>query len=206
MIPNNDINNAVERKLKEIIFKDLKNSRGGWDLPHTETVVFYIKEIIKHSPNLKLVPNVLVIAAYAHDWGYADYLGDNKTVNYDTIAQAKKNHMKAGAEKISKLLDGPEFNSLSEQDKRRIAHLVKIHDELDNIESIDERVLVEADTLGGLDINRAEPTFDKESNDKYMKEIKTLRKPLFVTDYGKNKLEELFKLRKEHYAKRTNLG
>jgi hypothetical protein len=195
----NKLELKIEKKLEAEIFSDLKRGRPDWDLPHTKAVVFYIKEIIKYSPSIKIDQTVLIIAAYAHDWGYAHYFNTNKPLTYDQINEAKRHHMDTGSKKIFKLLDCSDFDFLSDSQKNRIVHLVKIHDNLRNIHDSDERILVEADTLGGLDINKIKPTFNKASNDKYLAEVKTLREPLFITDYGKLKLKELFKLRKDHY-------
>ena len=58
---------------------------------------------------------------------------------------------------------------------------------------------MEAHTLGGLDTTFYKPSFDIESNAKYMKNVQERRRPLFITDLGKQEFERLFRLREEYY-------
>lgn len=60
----------------------------------------WVKEICDSEPGLNR--RVLVTAAYAHDWGYADLFG--KSPSLDEIMAMKKKHMIVGAEKIGRLL------------------------------------------------------------------------------------------------------
>jgi hypothetical protein len=97
--------NNLEEYLKERILPDLEKSRGGFDKIHTLEVVTWLKQIIDHNPKLKLDETVLIIAAYAHDWGYADIFRDGQVINFEIIENAKKLHMELGAKKIEKLLE-----------------------------------------------------------------------------------------------------
>ncbi|MFA5986035.1 MAG: HD domain-containing protein [Parcubacteria group bacterium] len=93
---NFDLNN-LEEYLKEKILPDLENSRGGFDKIHTLEVVDWLKQIIRHNPELELDETVLLIAAYAHDWGYAGLFRDGQVMNSEIIENAKKLHMELGA-------------------------------------------------------------------------------------------------------------
>ncbi|PIP66932.1 MAG: hypothetical protein COV79_04525 [Parcubacteria group bacterium CG11_big_fil_rev_8_21_14_0_20_41_14] len=95
---NLDLNN-LEEYLKEKILPDLEKSRGGFDKIHTLEVVVWLKQIIDHNPELKLDETVLIIAAYAHDWGYADIFRDGQVMNFELIENAKKLHMELSAKK-----------------------------------------------------------------------------------------------------------
>ncbi|MEK7096975.1 MAG: hypothetical protein AAB859_01525 [Patescibacteria group bacterium] len=75
-----------------------------------------------------------------------------------------------------------------------------IHDQLDKLSCIDELILMEADTLGGLDTDFVKPSFTKEENQRYMKSVEKNRRPLFITDYAKNKYVELFEKRSLYYT------
>lgn len=190
---------SYEDLLKKTIFPELELGRPNWDKPHTEVVVKYIKTIISSSPSLSVDQDVLIIAAYAHDWGYSGLYRKGKPLKLTDIVSAKKTHMNIGALKIAKLLSNRSFDFLSENQKQRIVHLVQRHDMLPILKDDDELILMEADTLGGLDVTKVKPTFDKESNDKYMKGVKTKRYPMFITDYSKKQFEKLYKLREVYY-------
>lgn len=191
-----------EQVLQTSILPDLEKGRPNWDKPHTEIVVEYVKSILAiEAQNYNLDADVLVVAAYAHDWGYAELFEDNKPVQLDEVYSAKKRHMELGAKKLEKLLTDITFNFLTDTQKTRAVHLVEVHDTLDIISTSDERVLVEADTLAALDVTRVTPQFNKESNTRWMENVRNKRYPLFLTDYSKGQFERLFRLREEFYEK-----
>lgn len=193
-----------EKHLKKKILPDLDKSRGGFDKIHTLEVVDWLKQIINHSPNLKLDRTVLIIAAYAHDWGYAGLFKDNQTMNFNAIENAKALHMELGAEKTKKLLDNERFSFLTDQQKARCVHLVAIHDNKQGIKDTDEIILMEADVLSGLDVNTGKPIFDAESNKKYMESVQGVRIPKFITTYSKNEAKRLIQKRINYFRKITN--
>ena len=61
---------------------------------------------------------------------------------------------------------------------------------------------MEADTLGALDVSFVKPTFDFESNERYMKEVKEKRVPRFITEFGKSMVKKLIQQRADYYLKR----
>src|SRR3989339_1579799 len=182
---NSKLNN-LEKYLKEKILPDLEKSRGGFDKIHTLEVVAWLKQIINHNPKLKLDETVLIIAAYAHDWGYADIFRDGQIMNFEIIENAKKLHMELGAKKIERLLADNFFSFLTDTQKSRCIHLVAVHDKKFEINDIDELILMEADMLSALDVNSSKPVLDFESNKKFMKAILATRIPKFITEFSKS--------------------
>ena len=81
----------IEKLLSETIYPQLEKGRPNWDKPHTISVVEKMKEILEHSPTLKVDKVVLLIAAYAHDWGYSGLFEDGKKLNLDDVMGAKEN-------------------------------------------------------------------------------------------------------------------
>tara|TARA_Y100000310_G_C20626514_1_gene786235 strand:+ start:197 stop:799 length:603 start_codon:yes stop_codon:yes gene_type:complete len=190
----------LERYLKEKILPDLEESRGGFDKIHTLEVVDWLKQIIMHNPELKLDKIVLIIAAYAHDWGYSDIFTNKKTMGFEKVENAKKLHMKLGAKKLKKLLNDGFFSFLSNQQKIRCVHLVAVHDKKFEIKDTDELILMEADMLSSLDITD-KPVYDAESNKKLMKSMLTTRIPKFITKFSKNEAKKLIQKRVDYYKK-----
>ena len=193
---------TYEGLLKVKILPDLEAGRPNWDEPHTRAVVKHMKAIIENNPDLNLDQEILTIAAYAHDWGYSGLFKGGKPLNMNDVSNAKEAHMKHSGQKLRELLKDPIFNFLSEERKQRAVHLTQRHDKLNELKDVDELVLMEADTLGGLDIEEVKPTFDKESNDRYMKGVREKRLPLFITEYGKMEFERLYKARQKYYLEK----
>jgi hypothetical protein len=127
----------IEQALKERIIPDLKDGRDKWDRQHTLSVVNKMKQIIKHSSanediNTKqrsadsteqkksteqettLDPIILVIAAYAHDWGYSSIAANL------SHKERKIQHMEESAAKLAELLEEKEFAGLTDIQKKRM--------------------------------------------------------------------------------------
>src|SRR4030043_1361560 len=150
---------TLEEYLKKKILPDLEESRNGFDKIHTLEVVDWLKQIIEHNPDLKLDKDVLLIAAYAHDWGYSDIFGEGEVMQFEKVEDAKKLHMELGAQKLEKLLKGSIFSFLTDTQKERAIHLVAVHDKKFELKDVDELVLMEADMLSSLDINDGKPIY-----------------------------------------------
>jgi len=193
---------GYEHLLQQKIIPDLEKGRPNWDGPHTLAVVDFMKQIIENSPELKLDKDVLVIAAYAHDWGYGKTDIDRWSLNLDEIHKVKTAHMKIGATQLAELLRDPVFSFLTDVQKKRAVHLVAIHDQLDNIHDVDEHIIVEADTLGALDVTKVKPTFDEANSERYLKSTNERRLPLFITKFGKQKYQQLFIKHQQYYQKK----
>lgn len=190
-----------EAKLQEVIFPELEKGRPDFDKPHTQAVVIKIKTIIEQNPQLNLDRNVLVIAAYAHDWGYSGLFEAGKPAQMTEVMEAKKAHMIIGAQKIAELLRQPEFDFLSKDQKARVVHLVSVHDKLNELKDIDELILMEADTLGAADISMVGTTFDYASNLRWTLGVLRKRAPQFITDYAKSEIGRLLAEREKYYSK-----
>ena len=188
----------LEKFLQEKILPDLEKGRPK-DKAHTLDVVSKIKEIIRNSPELTLDSTVLIIAAYAHDWGYTGLFENKHSLTMAEISAQKPAHMIAGAEKLTNLLQDPFFNFLSTDKKLRAVHLVSVHDQIDVLRDPDELVLMEADGLGGLNTEVISTFEDQASEERFMRKTREFRFPRFITDYGKKEFERLFKKRKEFY-------
>lgn len=194
--------NNLEEYLKEKILPDLEKSRGGFDKIHTLEVVTWLKQIIAHNPKLKLDETVLIIAAYAHDWGYSDIFKDGQVMSFEIIENAKKLHMELGAKKIEKLLDDNFFSFLTDTQKSRCIHLVAVHDKKFEIKDVDELILMEADMLSALDVNSNKPVLDVESNKKFMEAMLTTRIPKFITEFSKNEAKKLIQARENYFKQK----
>lgn len=190
--------NKIEEYLKERILPDLEKSRGGFDKIHSLEVVEWIKQIIDHNSELELDRTVLIIAAYAHDWGYSSLFKDDEVMSFDKIENAKRLHEKLGAEKIKNLLKEDIFSSLTDKQKERCIHLVAVHDKKFEIKDTDELILAEADILSGIDID-TKSKLDPKSNKLFMDSVLNTRLPKFITEFSKREAEKLIKKRVDYY-------
>jgi len=188
-----------ENFLKKTILPQLELGRPNWDKPHTVLVVKYLKDILKNTPQFKLDHDVLLISAYAHDWGYANLFDKSKNANIKDVSNAKKLHMQLGAKMIKKLLKDPHFSSLNQEQKDRIVYLVRTHDDFDLITDLDQKVLLEADTLSGIDSVSIKPSFDPESYQKYLQGVQKKRFPFFVTPYAIKLYKTLYEKSLKYY-------
>ncbi|HET7528708.1 MAG TPA: HD domain-containing protein [Candidatus Saccharimonadales bacterium] len=197
-----NMNPGAEEVLKARILPELERGRPSWDKPHTEAVVGYIKEIIKNNPQLNLDADVLITAAYAHDWGYGGLFEAGRPVTMAENTNQKEAHMRIGAKKIEELLNDSAFDYLSPYQKQRIIHLVAVHDDLDALKDPDELVLMEADTLGVADVNATTPTHSLDEYKQWLRKTEEKRVGHFITDYSKTKAHELLAERAEWYRMR----
>lgn len=184
----------VEKYIQKIILPDLDRGRAS-DKQHTLAVVKYLKEILIASNNPNDDWYVLVISAYAHDWGYTDLFEDNSKLTLKEIGKQKERHMIIGSEKIGKVLSEKFFNFMSNEQKDRCVHLVSVHDKLEALNDRDELLLMEADTLGGLDPKIMGIFNTKESEDRFLQKNKDLRYTKFISGYAKKRYKVLFKER-----------
>lgn len=193
------MNPKIELFLKEKILPDLEKSRGGYDGIHTLEAVDWLKKILQHAPELNFDKDVLIIATYAHDWGYAGIFADGEVMTVEKLETAKKAHMEIGAQKIGELLKDKIFNFLNNDQKERIIHLVAVHGKKYEIKDDDERVLMEADMLSGINVNSPKAKFDAASNQKFMNSLLNIRLPKFLSEYGKSEAKRLIAEREMYY-------
>jgi len=185
----------LEQYLQNAIFPDLDKGRPDWDKPHTQAVVHYLKQIFSNTPDLTVDQTVLLIAAYAHDWGYSEIYHNGQRL------QPKDAHMQISAQKISSLLNDSFFAFLNSSQKQQIIDLVLYHDDYSHKTQPEEILLLEADTLGALSVKFVKPDFTPEKNAIWMTGALEKRYPLFLTPYSKSEFQVLFKQRKEYYSK-----
>ena len=105
--------------------------------------------------------------------------------------------MALGAEKLAGLLKDYFFDYLTQEQKDRAIHLVLVHDKLASLIDPDEIVLMEADSLAGMESDVMGVFGDTESEDRYMRKSRDLRLSRFITDYSKKRFEVLFEKRKK---------
>jgi len=189
-----------ESFLQKTILPELERARPNWDRPHTTSVVAKVKEIIKHNSQLQLDEPVLIIAAYAHDWGYVDAFTKTNLIQRDEMQRVKKTHDKRSAQKLEELLNNKVFDFLADSQKQRALHLVRTHDTVRDLKDTDELILMEADTLGALDVTAVTPTYNHKSNERYLISVGN-RVDKFITDFGKKEAKRLLKLREDYYKK-----
>ena len=175
------IHPKAEQTLRQIILKDLENKgRKDYDKPHTEAVVFWMKDLLERLKDAQFDSQVLITAAYAHDWGYAGLFDDSDSRSFSTIISRKALHMKRGAEMIEQLLYSRLFRYFSDAQMQRVIHLVSVHDKVRELNSEDELLLMEADTLGMLDREQVPSTLSKKDQEIFLeKSFYNLRLPRF---------------------------
>ncbi len=195
------IDPQVEQILQETILPDLRKGRKDFDLPHTKAVVFWMKELLQSLSDQSLDSQVLITAAYAHDWGYIGLFDGVDSTNIEVIHKMKPLHMVRGSQLITQLIDEKLSAYFTTKQKEHVAHLVRMHDRVEELKTTDEILLMEADTLGMIDANKVKPTFSKEDNQTFMqRELMGRRLPRFQHDYAKKIAEELADSRERYYS------
>jgi hypothetical protein len=190
------IASEIEEFTKNTIFSDLSQGDPLWDVQHTTAVVHHLKNILLHNDNLGDVDtSTLIIAAYAHDWGYTKFYKQGVSLTKEDYMKAKKTHAQIGYEKMSELLKNSVYSVLSEAQKNRVLHLIIVHDNIEDLKDKDEFILMEADTLGGLDTDFITSTWTKEQTLRHLEGVSEKRLPKFITQYGKQEFEKCYQKR-----------
>ena len=190
----------IEKMISDKILPEIKlKGRKNFDYHHTKAVVYWIKKIILQTNNKEIDKQVLITAAYAHDWGYIDLFKSIDT-NLRTITDNKKLHMIKGGEMINSFLKKDLSLFFSTRQIRRVTHLVSVHDQIEVLKDDDEITLMEADTLGMLDIKKVIPTFSIKENKLFMeREIYGRRLLHFKHAYALKIARRLAKAREQSY-------
>ncbi|OGH11828.1 MAG: hypothetical protein A2857_03985 [Candidatus Levybacteria bacterium RIFCSPHIGHO2_01_FULL_36_15] len=180
----------------------LSQGRKEWDIPHTRSVVHYANEI-GQSVNLDLL--VEKTAAWFHDIGYFYLFEGGDSNQKDAVRDRKARHMTEGTRLAKEFLDRSDIAKHYRPDQAsRIVHLVGKHDRVVELTDLDELVLMEADTLGTLDLTSITPTYDYNDAVKYLESVRRKRVPRFTTQLGKRYLEDLLPKFEEYLqSKRT---
>ena len=167
----------------------LEKGRQGWDVPHTRAVFYYAKLIAENTGQDTLV---IPTAAWLHDIGYYGRFEDGSFSSYSAVQDRKKMHMEVGAKLAEAFVSRTEVRKLiSAEQGQLIVHLVLVHDNYPVITSLEEKILVEADALGTIDVRRVKPTFDRAGRIKFLEELRQSREPLFITEIGRRLLKKL---------------
>ena len=186
------MNQIAEECLQAVVLPELERGRPGWDKPHTELGVAYIKEIVAAETELELDEEILVIAMYGHDWGYAGLFDHRAPKNLEDIKERKEEHMRLGASMMAKLLaQRGEFDYLSLEQKRDICRLIFVHDRVEKLRDPHELVLMEADTLSALDARGVRGVFSEKERERYKARAMRKRVSRFITDYSRARVQEL---------------
>lgn len=178
-----------ERYLKKEVLPLLDRGRPNWDRAHTQQVVWYVKALIAHHPALHVDPHVMIITAYMHDYGYSElYRGNKALVSWQEM---KQRHAQISERKWREISTREEFAFLSEEQKERIAYLVRVHDEVESLTDTDEVVFMEADTLGSVRLNASGEGFSGKELKAYIEKTKKKRVSKFITEYGTSEINYL---------------
>jgi putative nucleotidyltransferase with HDIG domain len=198
MTPERSNHPQLDNEIENFALQFLAKGRKGWDEPHTRAVVYHAGEIAK-AKNLDIL--VLNTTAWLHDIGYFAMFENSNSDNYDDVKAKKEAHMINGARLAKEFLERPEISKYyTEEQKKKIIHLVSVHDKIEELVTDEEIAFMEADTLGAIDVSRVTPTFDKEGAEKYIKGLMSRRVPKFRTDLGKKTFAELIGPFKAHFG------
>lgn len=179
-----------EKQIENYALSFLRRGRKEWDEPHTKAVVYYATEIAT-SNNLDVL--VLKTAAWFHDIGYYSLFKENESKQLGHVMDKKVMHM-ANGERLTRTFFQKSWieTFYTNEQILRIIHLVSVHDYIDKLRDDDEIALMEADTLGAIDIERVTTTFNKDDAMKYVeKELVGRRFPKFKTEFGIRRYQEL---------------
>jgi putative nucleotidyltransferase with HDIG domain len=174
------VTQELENQLKQILLKYFEKS--SWNYKHSLATAVWIKKLMRSRDNEK----VLVTAAYLHDIGYGSLISSDYTLE-ERIA-AKKEHGKIGSEEAKKILTKLNY---SKEEIKEICHLILIHDELPNLKTRNEILLMEADSLSAIDYERCPSSITEEELKRYFQICKEKRWPKFKTTKGKQFLKQL---------------
>lgn len=180
----------IEETLQRTIFPDLEKGRKDFDLPHTQAVVFWMRTLLAQLADPALDPKILITAAYAHDWGYIGLFDGFDSNDPQVITTRKAAHMERGAELITNLLQHSLSEFFSQEEIQAVAHLVRIHDLVEQVVTTAEVLIMEADTLGMLDVDRVTPTFTPEENARFIKEQIYNRRLLYFQHAAAKRIAE----------------
>ncbi len=186
------------QQVEDYALQFLGQGRKDWDEPHTRAVAHYAVDIAARNG---LDTWVMATAAWFHDIGYYGLFEGEESKSHGKVVDAKAQHMINGAQMAREFLEREGvINRFTPEQRERIVHLVSVHDKLDELEAPDEIALMEADTLGAIDLARVTPTFDKEGMEKYIRGLEGKRRPKFRTKEGITHYDRLIADFKVHAA------
>ena len=200
---NEVISPNLQKEIQAYAESFLNQGRFDWDLPHTKSVVHYALELAREG-NLDLL--TMFTAAWFHDIGYHGLFEDGKqSSDLNKIQDRKAHHMVIGAEYARQFLSKenilPEYTEAQIQE---ICHLIAVHDNVEDVLTPNEIAIMEADTLGAIDISRVTPTFDFANYQKYKEGSLARRIVQFRSEKGREYLEQLLPAFYAHFEQKKN--
>jgi putative nucleotidyltransferase with HDIG domain len=183
------LDKQTEEILKQESINYLKECKPDWDIPHTLASVDWMKKLIEKEGGNE---RILVTAMYLHDIGYPKL---EKGYNFDDLMKAKKNHAETGAEKAENVLIKLGYSA---DEIKEIIFLIASHYHKESINTRNQQLVLEADSLAKIDWENVKPNFDKENTLRYFEYFKGRSAPRFKTETGKKFLKELMQ-KAEHY-------
>jgi putative nucleotidyltransferase with HDIG domain len=172
------LESKFEEKLLAYIKKIFVND--SWTLTHTLSAVEIIKQIAKsEGADEKLLATTM----YLHDIGYGGLLADG--YSFSQRIAAKKEHMPAGAKMAREFLE--QVGGYTNEEISQIAHLIEVHDNVDELKTKEELLVLEADSLASID-PKIPFSFSEEDVVKYVNFFLSHRAPKFISKKGKELL------------------
>lgn len=188
----------------------LKKGRGDFDPTHTEAAVYYAL-VIGSYYGLDLT--VLYTAARLHDIGYAGQADDGQLIAYEAVQAAKGAHMEVGEERAEEFLNRDDIRDhFTQAQKYLIVHLVLVHDNVEDLKTLYEIIIMEADTLAAISLNALDhitviTTFGYPDGKRYIeKDLLGRRHPQFKTYPGKLFFEVLSPEFEKYYDAQKPVG
>ena len=171
----------LETKLNQIV----KQSFGeeSWNYKHTLLAVEWMRKLLENEQGDSLI---LITTMYLHDIGYSNIL--KKGYSFDERETIKKKHMEIGAQYALNNLPNLGY---TEQETERIAHLISVHDNVEILESPDEILVMEADSLAMITWDKLKPSYNREDRERFMERFESRRLPKFRSKSGIRYVNEL---------------
>lgn len=167
----------------------LEKGRPDFDIPHTMAVMYHAGRLaIIH----KVDPLVLVVAATLHDIGYYGEFEAPRPVGLGEVLDKKAKHMVIGGMMARSFLYSDQVgDKMTVLQKEKVIHLVEVHDKIGELTTLEELVLMKADSMGAIDIGWVWPTFTGNEALRYLEGHGLLRRSLFVERLGAFDYDEL---------------
>jgi len=184
------LDSETEEKLKKIALSYLVKGKPGWDVPHTMSTVYWMKRLLGKEDGDE---RILVSTMYLHDIGYFGSFKKGYTkADVDNLGIL---HMQRGSQEAEKILKRLRYTP---KEIKEITHLISMHGYLEQASTHNEILVVEADGLGQVDIDRVKPTYTKEDYLKFLDVFEKRRVPKYKTKLGKYYLKRLIKKAREY--------
>lgn len=188
----------LEEAIKAKAVEHLAHGRPGWDVPHTLTAVYWMKELIKEEGGDE---GILVPTMYLHDLGYAGLF--REIYELEGVLLQKEKHMIISAIEARKILDELRCSyRITQPEIVQIVGLVRKHDRLEELKTYEEILVLEADALAQIDVGRVKPTYTKDHYCRFLDNFWRERVPRFRTDTGRSVLGVLLEKVGEYWEGR----